>query len=80
MAINIKVARVPGKVTEVVLEDGGSVKQALEAAGITNYANCTFTVDEAEKTLDSKLADGDTLLVANRTVKGAVIEIKVSIR
>ena len=70
--INVRVARVPGKVEDVTLRIGQqTVEDALRAAGITNYKGSTITVNEREVDLGVQLTDGATVLVANRSVKGA---------
>lgn len=70
--LQVKVARVPGKIVEVALEEGdATVKKALETAGISDYSNASLTIEERTVGLNDEIADGDTLLVANRSVKGA---------
>ena len=69
--IQVKVARVPGRVTEVALEEGSTVQTALSTAGITDYANASVTIDDEAVALNRELQDGDSVLVSNKSVKGA---------
>lgn len=70
MAISVKVARVPGAVVELVLEDGATVGTALAQANITPTANESVKVNANLASSDVVLNDGDRVYVA-QGAKGA---------
>jgi len=65
MAIMVKVARVPGSVVEVALEDGATVGQAIDTAGIDGGSYNSLTVNGAPATLDTVLTDGARVVMSN---------------
>ena len=70
MAIMAKVIRVPGAVTEVGLEDGATVGDALTAAGVTVESGETLKLNGADTTTDATVSEGGRILIA-KAAKGA---------
>jgi len=68
--LNIKVARVPGMVKEITVPLGSTVGDALRSADVM-ADGCTLTINGATVNRDSALVDGQTILVAKQSVKGA---------
>jgi len=68
MAIEVKVGKVPGRITTVVVEDGSTVAAALSAAEITVTDGETLTMNGNTVSRDSRLTGG-TILVT-RKIKG----------
>lgn len=64
MAITIKIVRVPGAVTELVLEDGATVNDALQAASITLASGEKLQLNAVDTTTDAVLSDGDRIYIA----------------
>ncbi len=69
MSISVKVVRVPGAVTEVELNDGAAVRDALDAAGASLQAGESIKVGAVPAELDTGLSDGDRVILA-RAAKG----------
>lgn len=68
----VKVAKLPGTVTEVALEDGASVQDALESAGIESTQGFEIKVDGRTITnLDEQVGSASMILLAKQ-VKGNV--------
>jgi sulfur carrier protein ThiS len=65
--INVRVARVPGTVQEVALNDGASVGDALGQLGMRVESGEALKVNGADATTSSTLSDGDRVIL----VKGA---------
>lgn len=65
--INIKVARVPGTVKEVALNDGATVNDALSNAGIRLESGEALKVNGVNAEAGQILRDGDRVVL----VKGA---------
>lgn len=73
MPLEIRVARVPGRVRTVILEEGNAtVREAIRQAEVTDYNGADITVNDNPVDLDATLSAGQTVLIANKTVKGAV--------
>ena len=68
--ITVKVIRVPGAVTEVGLESGASVSDALTAADVSIGNGETVKLNGADTTMDSPVSEGSRILVA-KAAKGA---------
>lgn len=68
--ITVKVIRVPGAVTEVGLNAGASVQDALNAAGIGLANGETVKLNGADCAMGDCLSDGARVLVA-KAAKGA---------
>lgn len=67
--ITVKVIRVPGAVTEVGLEAGSTVAQALAAASVEVGAGEAVKLNGADTTLEATVSDGSRLIVA-KAAKG----------
>ena len=65
--LNVRFARVPGTVQELVLNDGATVSDALSQAGTSVQAGEALKVNGSDATLSTALSDGDRVLL----VKGA---------
>jgi hypothetical protein len=68
MSKTIKIGTMPGQISEVALEDNGTVLDALEAANIC-ADGYTIRCNGAEMSVDSVPADGAVVLLTKR-VKG----------
>ena len=68
--ITVKVIRVPGAVTEVGLNTGATVKDALDAAGVTIGRNESVKLNGTDTSMDTCLQEGARILVA-KAAKGA---------
>jgi hypothetical protein len=67
MAISVRVARIPGQVIELALDDGATVAQALSKAELSVENGETLKVQGMPATPDKVLNDGDRVVL----VKGA---------
>lgn len=65
--LNVRLARVPGSVQELALNDGATVSDALTAAGTSVQSGEVLKVNGADASLGTQLNDGDRVLL----VKGA---------
>lgn len=65
--INIRIARVPGTVQELALEDGATVADALRQAGMSVQTGEALKVNISDATTGQVLSDGDRIML----VKGA---------
>lgn len=68
--ITVKVIRVPGSVSEVGLESGSTVGQALEAANVSVGSGESVKLGGADTTMDAVVTDGARVLIA-KAAKGA---------
>ena len=68
--ITVKVAKVPGMVREVVLENGATVADAILSADI-DADGCSTQIDGVDVTHDTTLVNGQTILIVKSRVKGA---------
>ncbi len=64
MSISVKVVRVPGAVTEVELNDGATVADALAAAGTSLSSGEAVKVDATPAELTTTLSDGNRVVIA----------------
>ncbi len=62
-SIMVKVVRVPGSAHEYGLEDGATVAEALEAAGITQQSGEQLTVNNEPADLSDMLEDDDRVIL-----------------
>lgn len=62
--ITVKVVRIPGAVVELGLENGSTVKQALEAANFTLGPNESISVNATPVSENHVLKEGDRILLA----------------
>jgi len=61
--IIIKVGRVGAEVKEVSLEDGATVEEALEAAGLSSKTSESVRVNGEDVDLDYELSDGERVML-----------------
>lgn len=64
MAVTVKVVRVPGAVTEVVLNDGATVADALSAAGTSLGDGEAVTINGATAGNDTPVSEGARVVIA----------------
>ena len=69
--ITAKVVQIPGAVTEVMLEDGATVSDALTAANITVQSGYAVKVDGSDVDNSTPLTDGARIIVA-KSAKGNI--------
>lgn len=67
----IKVVRVPGTVSEVCLNEGATVADALEAAGITPSSSEEVSLNGHRTNLSTTLSDADRVIVSKATKSAA---------
>lgn len=67
--ITVKVIRVPGAVSEVGLNAGATVAEALAAADVTVGAGEAVKLNGADTNMDATVSDGARLIVA-KAAKG----------
>ena len=70
MSIFVKIVQVPGPVTEVALEDGATVTDALAAGDITPDSNQSVQVNGASVDSSATLHDSDRVIIS-RAAKSA---------
>ena len=70
MTIEVKVVRVPGAVTDVALNSGATVSDALRAANIDMGEGETVSMNGATVNGSRALSQGDRIIVA-KGAKGA---------
>ena len=63
MSITVKIARVPGPVSEVMLNDGATVADALASASMQRGNNEILRVNGAEASDSTVLSDGDRVVL-----------------
>ena len=73
--LKIKVGMMPGKLVEVVVEQGATAREIFEVAGV-ELSNHEIRLDGEKITLDTKVNNGN-LLVAMKMIKGNMPSIKV---
>lgn len=62
--ITAKVVKVPGAQVEVVLEDGATVQDALDAAGKTVDEGQTVQVNGTQASTSTEISDGARVVIA----------------
>lgn len=70
--ITVKVARVPGKMVEVVLNGHRTVKDAVEGAGFAIKNTETIRVNGNDATEEKELKDGDRVTLI-RQIEGGFV-------
>lgn len=70
MAINVKLARIPGAVSDLMLNDGATVNDAFAAGGFTYQSGESIKVDGAEANGSTTLRDGSRIYVGTKAAKG----------
>ena len=75
--LNLKVGVMPGKLVEVVVEEGTSAREVFSVAGV-EIANHEIRLDGNKIDLDTKINSGN-LLVAMKMIKGNMPSIKVGL-
>jgi len=68
MAIEVKVGKVPGRITSVVVEEGATVRAALMAAEVSVTDGETLTMNGNPVNQDSRVYSGTILIT--RKIKG----------
>ena len=66
--LNLKVGVMPGKLVQVVVEEGTSAREVFSVAGV-EIANHEIRLDGNKIDLDTKINSGN-LLVAMKMIKG----------
>lgn len=64
MTMFVKIVEVPGAVTEVALESGATVSDALEAGDLIVAPNQSVTVNGSPASNDTELTDGARVIVS----------------
>lgn len=67
--ITVQVTKVPGAMKTVSLENGATVKDALDAAELTVESGYEIRVDDEVATRDTTLNDGEVIVVT-KMIKG----------
>ena len=62
--ITVKVAKLPGAVKEVVLNDGATVEDALSNAGIAIESGESVKVNGSERDTSASVANNDIVVIA----------------
>ena len=60
----VKAGFMPGKIQEVAIQEGGTVRDALGVANIDVPEGYTIKVNESTTDMDTVLQNGDLVLVA----------------
>ena len=71
MTMFVKIVRVPGSVSEIALNDGATVADALAAADITVSPTEELTVNGHTTTTDAVLSDGARIVLAKSAKSAA---------
>jgi sulfur carrier protein ThiS len=67
--VHVKVGKIPGSITEVVLEDGAVVADALEAASLS-ADGYTIKLNGETAATSVEVEDGDEVILT-KSIKGA---------
>ena len=78
MTNTVKVAKLPGTVSEVVLEQGATIAQALELAGIENTQGFEIKVDGRTVTDTSETVGSASMILLAKKIKGNAALVKVA--
>ena len=70
MAISVKIVRIPGSVSELMLDDGATVNDAMSAAGTSVNSGERLEVDGREASGGTTLYDGARIVIS-KAAKGA---------
>ena len=68
--ITVKVVRVPGTITEIMLDEGQTINSALQVSNTSVSSSETVQLNGATVSLDTEVKDGDRIIVA-KSAKGA---------
>ena len=71
MTMFIKTVEVPGAVKEIALEEGATVADALETAGLSVANNQSVTINGAPASNDDVLTDGARLIISKSAKSAA---------
>lgn len=66
----VKVARTGGTVTEVMLEEGATVEDALSSAGLSTGDSERVRLNGRQSELDDEVSNGDIVTVAGKIEGG----------
>ena len=69
--LKIKVGVFPGKVDEFVVEDGTTVREALDLAGISVSADQEVKVDGVAADYNSEIPSEASMVLVTKRIKGA---------
>ena len=69
--ITVKVARVPGRSIEVVLNGERTVEEALKAAGFSKKDSEEIRVNSVDRDMDYELKEGDKITLV-RQIEGGM--------
>ena len=69
--LKIKVGVFPGKVDEFVVEDGTTVRETLDLAGISVSAEQEVKVDGVATDYNSEIPSGASMVLVTKRIKGA---------
>lgn len=69
--LKIKVGVFPGKVDEFVVEDGTTVREALDLASISVSAEQEVKVDGVVADYNSEIPSGASMVLVTKRIKGA---------
>lgn len=69
--LKIKVGVFPGKVEEFVVENGTTVREALELAGISVSAEQEVKVDGVATDYNSEIPSEASMVLVTKRIKGA---------
>lgn len=62
----VKIVEVPGAVTEIALESGATVADALSAANLAPTSTQTLSVNGSPVETDHVLSDGDRVIISKQ--------------
>ena len=66
----LRVGKMPGRITEVVVNTGATIADVLEVAGL-DAQGYSIKVDGQESSLDAKVTESTNLVILAMEVKGA---------
>ena len=66
----LRVGKMPGRITEVVVNTGTTIADVLEVAGL-DAQGYSIKVDGQASSLDAKVTESTNLVILAREVKGA---------
>ena len=69
--LKIKVGVFPGKVDEFVVEDGTTVREALDLAGISVSAEQEVKIDGVATDYNTEIPSGASMVLVTKRIKGA---------
>lgn len=69
--LKVKIGVFPGRVEEFVVEDGTTVKQALEMANITVSEEQEVKIDGTSASYEQVIPETASMLLVTKRIKGA---------